>query len=162
MLKPLVFLKIILMQDAHKDLCQRYPLYRRWHQLPLINALHFVMLMGVGTILTSTIVTAVYANAPDVTAAPNTAAAEHRQDTPGIDFGPWFSISKWGSCKNLMQQGTVFELQNEEGQSMWSACSAQVPKGPTDWNSAPTRFRLVKEPLPQHSEPHPLPVNSEN
>jgi hypothetical protein len=74
---------------------------------------------------------------------------------PGIDYGPWFSMSRWGNCEHLMQQGSVFEIQNLEGKSMLSECTPQLPTKPFDWYSGPSRFRLVKAPLPRHSPPTP-------
>ncbi len=59
-----------------------------------------------------------------------------------------------------MQKGSIFEIQNSEGQSMWSDCSSQAPKRPVGWHSDALRFRLIKEPLPQHDEPHLPPVNT--
>jgi hypothetical protein len=81
-------------------------------------------------------------------------------DRPGIDYGPWFAIKMWSKCEHLHQQGKVFELQNAEGKSMLSECTVAVPKKPFDWYSEPTRFRLVKEPLPRRDEPLPQPVGN--
>jgi hypothetical protein len=85
----------------------------------------------------------------------------YAETRPGVNFGPWFTIAHWGKCTHLMQQGSVFELQNAEGQVMLSECTSHVPQKPFGWNSDPVRFRLVKEPIPRHSPPTPEPIGSE-
>lgn len=69
----------------------------------------------------------------------------------------WISIDKWPSCVELERPGIVFELRNEEGLTLLSACTAAVPAAQFDWRSPPAEFRPVEEPAPQHSAPIPPP-----
>ena len=71
----------------------------------------------------------------------------------------WMVIAQWDQCRALARPGIVFEIQNVEGQSMFTACVAAVPAAPFDWTSPPTRFRAVVEPKPEHSTPIPPPLS---
>jgi hypothetical protein len=150
------------MDQLHKDLSKKHEWYSRWHQIPHISAIHLFFLIGVGCFITSSLTEVVATLEPNqvvaAAAAPDTTVGR----AEGYDYGPWFAISLWKNCSHLTQQGHVFELQNAEGQSMLSECTPQVPQGPFDWHSGPVRFRLVKEPLPRHSEPHPRPSDTGN
>src|SRR3989338_522576 len=48
------------MKRLHSDLCERHPWYNRWHRLPNISTIHFVILIGVCVISVSTIRVANY------------------------------------------------------------------------------------------------------
>ncbi len=120
------------MEQFHKELTERHAWYARWHAVPYITAVHFAVLIGIGYSIAS-----YTAQATEVLAAGPAEQASH-----------------------LMQQGKMFEIQNSEGQSMWSECTTAAPQRAVGWHSDPVRFRLVKEPLPRHSDPHPLPVTN--
>jgi hypothetical protein len=152
------------MEQFHRQLSESHAWYANWHTIPYVSVLHFVILITVGYGIASYTASAAEAlAAPATQAAPQASAprgdVSDVRPHPGTDFGPWHKISQWKNCKNLMQQGSIFEVQNAVGQSMWSECTSSTPKSPVGWHSEPTRFRLVKEPLPKRSEPHPLPQN---
>ncbi|MES2006478.1 MAG: hypothetical protein V4436_00040 [Patescibacteria group bacterium] len=136
------------MNKLHKRLIKENELYAAWHKLPYISLFHFFFLIGIGSYVVLYVQNVAFAQ---------TQPAMVQAVAKGLDYGPWFSISKWSNCSHLMQRGSVFELQNAEGQSMLSECTEQVPQGPFDWHSSPVRFRLVKEPLPHRDTPMPQP-----
>jgi hypothetical protein len=145
------------MNNIHEQLKKEYSWYQAWHNIPYISVLHFIILAGVGYGVASA--TAEQISVVESQIAASAQAASVISDGAGVgnfdysnhagtDFGPWFTISHWKNCPNLMQQGKTFELQNSEGQSMWSECTPQVPLKPFGWYSEPVRFRLVKDPQP--------------
>ena len=71
----------------------------------------------------------------------------------------WMAITRWIECEQMARPGIVFEIQNAEGLSLITPCTATMPAMPFDWKSAPTRFRAIAEPPPRRSDPIPLPKN---
>lgn len=69
--------------------------------------------------------------------------------------GPWLPISEWGRCAELVRPGFIAELRNAEGQSLFTPCAPEVPKGPFDWASPASEFRVILEPTSTHSGPLP-------
>ena len=69
----------------------------------------------------------------------------------------WIDFDRWPDCRTLERPGIVFEVENGVGQSLLTTCTIPL-EIPTDWQGAPTRFRPVEEPKPQHSAPLPPPV----
>ncbi len=139
------------MDNLHKNLSERHAWYAEWHKIPHINLLHFFFLIGVA----AWTINAFNGSIGNVNANKLVGAVAESKDGPGLDYGPWFKISKWDDCSHLMNKGYIFEIQNAEGQSMFSECVAGVPKAPFDWHSDAVRFRLVKEPKPEHEDPFP-------
>jgi hypothetical protein len=62
----------------------------------------------------------------------------------------WISFDHWPDCARIEQPGFVFEVQNEQGQSLLTTCTVPLQL-PFDWKSAPVQFRLLEAPLPRHS-----------
>jgi hypothetical protein len=75
----------------------------------------------------------------------------------GRDMGEWISIERWQECRELARPGIIFEISNAEGRSMFTHCVVPLPPVPSQWKSAPVRFRAIPEPAPQHSSPLPTP-----
>jgi hypothetical protein len=73
-------------------------------------------------------------------------------------MGEWMSIDQWVTCASLERPGYVFELRNEEGLSLFTACTPGLPETPFDWRSPPIAFRLVPEAPPERSGPIPPPA----
>ena len=72
-------------------------------------------------------------------------------------MGEWLAIAQWQECVKLAKPGVVFEIRNAEGQTIQTQCVQPLPKMPFDWKSAPLQFRVVPEPMPEHSSPLPAP-----
>jgi hypothetical protein len=68
----------------------------------------------------------------------------------------WIPYDRWQECTRMEQPGFVFEIVNENGQSLFTPCTLPL-RLPFDWTSPPTRFRLVAEPPPRRSSPVPKP-----
>jgi hypothetical protein len=68
----------------------------------------------------------------------------------------WMAIAQWHECAKMARPGIIFELRNEQGQSLFTRCVAALPAIPSDWAPA-VRFRAVAEPKPEHSAPIPSP-----
>jgi hypothetical protein len=68
----------------------------------------------------------------------------------------WTDFSEWSHCARMERPGYVFEVTNEEGKSLLTACTVPLQL-PHDWKSPPLRFRLVASPKPRHSNPVPSP-----
>jgi hypothetical protein len=62
------------------------------------------------------------------------------------------SFDHWLDCARIEQPGFVFEVQNEQGQSLLTTCTVPLQL-PFDWMSAPVQFRLLEAPRPRHSNP---------
>jgi hypothetical protein len=62
----------------------------------------------------------------------------------------WISFDHWPDCALIEQPGFVFEVQNEQGQSLLTTCTVPLQL-PFDWKSAPVQFRLLEAPRPRHS-----------
>jgi hypothetical protein len=71
----------------------------------------------------------------------------------------WMAIERWSDCAGLARPGTVFEVQNAEGQRMLTPCVLPL-QVPFDWRSPPVRFRAVVGPPAQRSAPIPPPKTS--
>lgn len=69
----------------------------------------------------------------------------------------WIDFDRWPECRAMERPGIVFEVENAEGQSLLTPCTVPLEL-PFDWTSAPTRFRPVEVPKPQHSAPLPPPA----
>lgn len=69
----------------------------------------------------------------------------------------WVDFERWPDCPAMERPGFVFEVVNADDQAMLTPCVVPLPI-PTDWTSAPVRFRLVQETRPRRSEPLPEPV----
>jgi len=69
----------------------------------------------------------------------------------------WIAIAQWQDCEKMMRPGIIFEIRNEEGQSMFTPCVLPLPAMPFDWKSPPVQFRAVAQPKPEHSTPMPPP-----
>jgi hypothetical protein len=68
----------------------------------------------------------------------------------------WIPYDRWQECTRMERPGFVFEVRNEEGQSLLTPCTIPLQL-PFDWKSPPVRFRLVAEPPPRRSSPIPEP-----
>ena len=75
----------------------------------------------------------------------------------GQAVSEWLAIAQWAACEQMARPGIVFEIQNAEGLSLITRCSATLPPMPFDWKSPPVRFRAIVEPRPRHSDPIPPP-----
>jgi len=71
----------------------------------------------------------------------------------------WLAIAQWQECERLARSGIVFEIQNAEGLSLFTPCTAALPAVPFDWKSPPLRFRAIAQTPPRHSDPIPKPKN---
>jgi hypothetical protein len=69
----------------------------------------------------------------------------------------WLAIERWAECEQMARPGIVFEIQNAEGLSLITQCTATLPPMPFDWKSPPIRFRAIVEPPARHSDPLPPP-----
>ncbi len=69
----------------------------------------------------------------------------------------WIAIEQWERCAEMAKPGIVFELRNAEGLSLFTTCTPSLPEKPFGWASAPSEFRAIAEPAPQHSTPLPPP-----
>lgn len=69
----------------------------------------------------------------------------------------WIAIAQWQECQQMARPGIVFELQNADGLSLFTRCTATVPATPFDWKSPPVRFRAIPETPAQRSDPIPPP-----
>ena len=67
-------------------------------------------------------------------------------------------IDEWVRCTELARPGIVFELRNDQGQSLFTPCVQPAPTPPFDWQVPPTEFRAVPEPQPSRSDPLPKPA----
>jgi hypothetical protein len=72
-------------------------------------------------------------------------------------MGEWISTTQWSECAQLARPGIIFEIRNNDGQSMYTQCVVSLPPPPFDWKSPPTEFRAIVEPAPQRSDPMPKP-----
>ena len=72
-------------------------------------------------------------------------------------MGEWMPIERWPDCKQMERPGIVFELRNQQGQSLLSPCVPELPQAPFDWLSGPVEFRPVPELPAEHSRPIPAP-----
>jgi hypothetical protein len=68
----------------------------------------------------------------------------------------WIDFDRWHECARMERPGYVFEIKNEQGQSLLTACTAALT-WPAGWTSAPVMLRLIEEPRPRHSTPIPGP-----
>lgn len=68
----------------------------------------------------------------------------------------WIDFDQWKNCARMERPGYVFEVRNAAGDSLFTPCTHPL-QTPSDWTSAPVRFRLVPEPEPRHSAPIPGP-----
>ena len=57
----------------------------------------------------------------------------------------WMAIAQWHDCRQLERPAVVFEIQNADGQSLFTRCVVPLPPVPFDWKSPPVRFRAVAE-----------------
>lgn len=69
----------------------------------------------------------------------------------------WIDFDRWPECREMERPGIVFEVENAEGQSLLTPCTATL-EVPFDWTTGPIRFRPVEEPKPRHSAPLPAPA----
>jgi len=69
----------------------------------------------------------------------------------------WLAIKQWQDCVSMARPGIIFEIQNSEGQSIFTPCVVPLPPAPFDWKSPPIKFRAIPAPKPQHSTPMPPP-----
>ncbi|MXQ12542.1 hypothetical protein [Microvirga makkahensis] len=69
----------------------------------------------------------------------------------------WIAFDLWNECARMERPGYVFEVKNEEGQSLFTGCTVPL-RLPADWKSPPMVFRLIEEPKPRHSTPIPAPL----
>ena len=69
----------------------------------------------------------------------------------------WLTIDRWNECQALTRPGIVFEIQNSQGQSMFTPCVVPLPAAPENWKSPGVKFRAVVQLKPQHSDPLPTP-----
>ena len=72
-------------------------------------------------------------------------------------MGEWLAISQWHECQRLARPNIVFEVQNVDGLSLFTAGTVALPAAPFDWRSPPVKFRAVAKSRPRHSSPIPLP-----
>ena len=72
-------------------------------------------------------------------------------------MGEWIDFDRWQECASMERPGIVFEVTNAEAQSLLTNCVVPLD-WPFDWTSPPTRFRLVIELPPTHSNPIPEPA----
>lgn len=68
----------------------------------------------------------------------------------------WIAFDQWSECRRMERPGYVFEVKNQEGQSLFTTCTVPLQL-PADWTSPPVAFRLIEEPKPRHSTPIPRP-----
>lgn len=71
----------------------------------------------------------------------------------------WIAFEQWSECARMERPGYVFEVRNQEGQSLLTGCTVPLT-WPADWTSAPVTFRLIEEPKPRHSTPIPRPKHN--
>jgi hypothetical protein len=76
----------------------------------------------------------------------------------GLTVSEWMAIDRWSDCARLARPGTVFELRNAQGLSLFAPCTALPPALPFGWKSPPLRFRAVPQTRPEHSTPIPPPA----
>ena len=69
----------------------------------------------------------------------------------------WIDFDRWHECARMERPGYVFEIKNEQGQRLLTACTAALT-WPVDWTSAPVAFRRVEESKPRHSPSIPKPL----
>jgi hypothetical protein len=69
----------------------------------------------------------------------------------------WMDMALWADCARLERPGYVFEIENAQGMTIQTPCTAQVDV-PFDWTSPPLRFRLIAEQPAVRSTPMPKPV----
>jgi hypothetical protein len=69
----------------------------------------------------------------------------------------WLAFAQWAQCREMARPGIIFEIQNGEGQSLFTPCVVPLVEVPFDWRSPPVRFRAIPEPAPQRSVPLPGP-----
>lgn len=68
----------------------------------------------------------------------------------------WIDFALWHQCEAFARTGHVFEIANNDGQTLLTECVEQVEL-PYDWKSPPLRFRVVEDAAPVHSNPLPRP-----
>ena len=68
----------------------------------------------------------------------------------------WIDFERWLECVRMERLGIVFEVENGNGQRLFTPCVIPL-REPFDWRSRATRYRPVPAARPRHSFPIPKP-----